>query len=105
VDEVGAELLAVRDHVDPGGLLLLEPDQRRILLGALERLPLVAPGSPELSGSASHAGFGRLPATVVSNMMPPLVLLLGAPDHVARRFLEQASQLAASRARSYSHTS
>jgi hypothetical protein len=48
VDEVGAELLAVRDHVDPGRLLLLQPDQRRILLGALDRLPLVAPGSPEL---------------------------------------------------------
>ena len=65
-----ARLLAVADDVDAGILLHFHCEQRGVELG------LRASSSPDschcghsLSGSASHDGFGRLPAMVGGNIM------------------------------------
>jgi tryptophanyl-tRNA synthetase len=46
VDEVLARLLAVGDDVDPGILLLLQPQQRGVAFGALELGARAAPCRP-----------------------------------------------------------
>ena len=69
VDEMLARLLAVGDDVDAAILLQLEREQRGVALGrrrARRRRAATAPTA--WFGSASQAGFGRLPAMVVSNM-------------------------------------
>jgi hypothetical protein len=71
VHEVLARLLAVRDDIDPGVLLLLEPEQGRVALRVREFLALNPPRGPQLVGFRQPARFGRLPAMVVSNMEVP----------------------------------
>ena len=65
VDEMLARLLAVADDVDAGVFLQLERQQRRVALGVCELFALEPPRRPQFFGSASQAGFGRLPAIVV----------------------------------------
>ena len=64
-----ARLLAVADDVDAGVLLLLEREQRGVALGLRRARRLrAATAATACSGSASQAGFGRLPAMVVWNI-------------------------------------
>ncbi len=68
VHEVLPRLLAVADDVDAGVFLRLDPQQRRVALALGQRLTRELPLRPQLVGSASQDGLGRLPAMVVSNM-------------------------------------
>jgi hypothetical protein len=71
VHEVLARLLAVADDIEARVLLLLQPQERRVALGAREFVARGAPLRPELFCLREPAGLGRLPAMVVSNMAPP----------------------------------
>ena len=77
------ELLAVGDDVDAGRLLLLEPDQRRVLLGALElgALDVATPPRASRARPAMPASAG-CPAIVVSSIasLPAARLSLGPPQ-------------------------
>jgi hypothetical protein len=59
VHEVLARLLAIADDVDAGVLLLLEPKQGGVALGALQLCALRAPRRPELAGLGEPAGLGQ----------------------------------------------
>ena len=72
VDEMDPELLAVRDDVDAGVLLGLEPEQGRVLFGGREVGPFGAPLRPELLGLGQPGG---LPTTVVGNKGSFMILL------------------------------
>ena len=63
--EVAPGLLAVGDDIDAGVLLVEEREPDGIPLALRERLAFELPRRPELFGSASQAGLGRLPAMVV----------------------------------------
>ena len=67
--EVLARLLAVGDDVEAGVLLLLQPQQRGVALGALELgRPARATPARACWSRPARPGFGRLPAIVVSNI-------------------------------------
>lgn len=57
MDEVGAELLAISDGGDAGIFLLLEPDQRRVALGLVERRAFELPFRSELLGLGQPTGL------------------------------------------------
>jgi len=57
VHEVLARLLAVGDDVDARRLLLLQPEQRRVALGAGELGALGAPRWPQLVGLSESVGL------------------------------------------------
>src|SRR4249920_987396 len=59
VHEVLARLLAVGDDVDAGVLLLLEPEQGGVALGALELGARAAPRGPELLRFGKPLGLGK----------------------------------------------
>ena len=96
VHEMLARLFAVADDVDAAILLQLDREDawRR---ACLRRAPRPAGARPahSFSGSASHDGFGRLPAMVVSNMMmsPAIVTwcrISPAANHKASRSAREA---------------
>ena len=68
VHEMLPRLFAVGDDVDAGVLLKLQRQQRRVELSGGEVAAASRHCGHSLSGSASHDGFGRLPAMVVGNM-------------------------------------
>jgi hypothetical protein len=78
VDEVDAGLLAVRDDVDAGPLLLLQPDQRGIFLRAIERRAFVPPRRPEFFRLGEPGRLRQAAGNRGLNMMPPFVV--GAPE-------------------------
>ena len=57
VHEMHPELLAIRDDVDAGRLLLLEPHQNCVMLRALQRGAFVPPRRPELLGLGQPCRF------------------------------------------------
>jgi len=59
VHEVLARLFPVRDDVDAGVFLLLEPEQRGVALRALERDAGAAPRRPELVRLGEPFGLGK----------------------------------------------
>jgi hypothetical protein len=67
VHEVLARLLAVRDDVQPGVLLRLDPQQRGVGLGLRSASPSASTAA-RACGFGQPAGLGRLPAIVVGNM-------------------------------------
>ena len=73
--EVLARLLAVADDVDAGIFLKLQRQQRRVVLRVASSSPSRRQGAQSRFGAASQAGFGRLPAMVVGNMI--LLLVFG----------------------------
>jgi hypothetical protein len=76
VNEVDAGLLAVRDDVDAARSF--SQTSVASFFARSSAAPSRRHAAQSFSGSASQAGFGRLPAIVVSNMMPPFVV--GAPE-------------------------
>ena len=64
VDEMLARLLAVADDVDAGVFLQFDCEQVASSLAAASSSPCRRHCGHSLFGSASHDGFGRLPATV-----------------------------------------
>ncbi len=69
VHEMDARLFAVADDVDAVIFLQLQPQQRGVALETRSSAPSARQAPHSFSGSASQAGFGRLPAMVVGNFM------------------------------------
>jgi hypothetical protein len=77
VHEMLTRLLAIGDNIDPGILLLLQRQKLRVVLSLGGASPSNCQGAYNIRGLASHAGFGKLPAIVVSTMSYLLSSTLG----------------------------
>ena len=68
VHEMLTRLLAVGDDTDPGVFLLLQHRSVASRLASTSASPSSCQGAHNIGGLASQAGFGKLPAIVVSSM-------------------------------------
>ena len=82
MDEMLARLLAVADDVDAASSCSLRASNVASSLPAASSSPSRRQGAQSLFGTASHDGFGRLPAMVVGKSGVTRLVVMAAPASV-----------------------